>query len=44
LLLANAPLLIGLDDALPLRGWLYDLMPWERFSRHGSQRKDLAQW
>lgn len=29
-------------DALPLRGLLYDLFPWERFARHGSQKKDLA--
>jgi hypothetical protein len=35
-------LLATATDALPLRGWLYDLLPWERFSRHGSQRKDLA--
>lgn len=28
--------------ALPLRGWLYDLVPWERFARHGVQKKDLA--
>jgi hypothetical protein len=35
-------LLATSTDALPLRGWLYDLMPWERFSRHGAQRKDVA--
>ncbi|HYN41831.1 MAG TPA: hypothetical protein VE129_08650 [Thermoanaerobaculia bacterium] len=35
-------LLATSTDALPLRGWLYDLMPWERFARHGAQRKDLA--
>lgn len=29
-------------DALPLRGLLHDLLPWERFARHGAQRKDLA--
>ena len=35
-------LLATSTDALPLRGWLYDLLPWERFARHGAQRKDLA--
>ena len=35
-------LLVTATDALPLRGWLYDLLPWERFARHGAQRKDLA--
>lgn len=29
-------------DALPLRGLLYDALPWERFARHGAQRKDFA--
>jgi hypothetical protein len=35
-------LLATSTGALPFRGWLYDLLPWERFSRHGVQRKDLA--
>ncbi|MBK9090806.1 MAG: hypothetical protein IPL90_17900 [Holophagales bacterium] len=35
-------LLATSTDALPLRGWLYDVLPWERFARHGAQRKDLA--
>lgn len=35
-------LLVTATDELPLRGWLYDLLPWERFARHGAQRKDLA--
>jgi hypothetical protein len=35
-------LLATSTDVLPLRGWLYDLLPWERFARHGAQRKDLA--
>ncbi len=29
-------------DALPLRGLLVDLLPWERYARHGAQRKDFA--
>lgn len=29
-------------DALPLRAALYDLVPWERWTRHGAQRKDFA--
>ena len=35
-------LLATSTDALPVRGWLYDLLPWDRFARHGAQRKDLA--
>ena len=35
-------LLATSTGALPFRGWLYDLLPWERFARHGVQRKDLA--
>jgi len=29
-------------DTLPLRGLLVDLLPWERYARHGAQRKDFA--
>lgn len=29
-------------DALPLRGLLVDLLPWERYARHAAQRKDFA--
>ena len=29
-------------DALPLRGLLVDLLPWEGYARHGAQRKDFA--
>jgi len=35
-------LLATSTGALPFRGWLYDVFPWERFARHGVQRKDLA--
>lgn len=29
-------------DALPLRGLLVDLLPWEGYARHGAQRKDFV--
>ncbi|MHB1047394.1 MAG: hypothetical protein ACYC4P_15435 [Thermoanaerobaculia bacterium] len=29
-------------DALPLRGLLVDVLPWEGYARHGAQRKDFA--
>ncbi len=33
---------VSATDTLPLRGLLVDLLPWERYARHGAQRKDFA--